>query len=488
MNRILLLLTAALCMHISHSQEYVDGTYTWSSSISEDIGTQTLPLETDSILQIRDQGDLMDFSGGYHEGDIVADFTAFNKDGEEFSLSSLLEDSSLSGKYTVLISGSNSCNRFTNFFNANSTNYSESHQFIGSHLEDFNWIMVYGYEAHPIDTENCLSNCPSAAVSGPAGFGEFQHQTYAERLDAVSRWAGVQDGSIETPETIATYAHGSSEPTGEQFQNYTPLGFNIPVYADNIDNMVYDTFFKKPFGVLVIDCSGIIVAQGDWFNNWLNEENPTSGLDFLTSLLEDDEELSCHEWTDFCNELSTDTDLDGLCDEWETQNNTNYDDICSPFGDDSDFDGLCDLLEENLLLDPFNPDSDNDLLSDGEEIALGTDPLDPDSDADGVEDGEEIREGSDPLNAESFMFLSEQEPELDFTLLKDPLSGNIKVELGIDGTFSITLSSTDGKELISDNFSSNKYIINPSNLSVGAYILRVQDSRGRIKTQRIFIE
>lgn len=487
-----LLLSAVIILHSTFifSQDYIDGHYLWNGVTSESIGSENLPLPTDSISLMRDQGELMDFSGGFHEGDSVADLTVYDVNGEPFHMNSLLEEASVSGKYTVLFSGSNSCNKATGFFNTQTSTYHEAQTFMTSHLNDFNWIMVYGYEAHPIDTHNCLSNCPPAAIAGPSGVGEFQHVVYQDRLDAMARWVGVQDGTIEIPETISTYANGSLEPTGEQNQNYTPLGLDIPVYADNPDNQVYDTFFKKPFGVLVIDCSGQVVQQGDWFTQWMIEasEDGTTGVQFLSSLLYDDEELSCHEWVDFCNAESPDTDLDGLCDEWEIQNGTNADNICHPYGEDSDFDGLCNLQEESLGLDPFNPDSDEDLLSDSEELIIGTDPLDPDSDGDGETDGAEITAGTDPLNADDFSFVEEIEDDLNFSLVNDAASGNIKLELEARDNYSISLRTSDGKTMFSEYISSNEYIMEAKNYSVGTYLISVEDSQGRVKTQRVYIE
>ena len=220
MTRLLLVLAFLLYSTFSFTQDFIDGHYLWSGVTSEHIGSEEIPQGTDSVLGVRDQGGLMDFSNGFQIGDSIADLTVYNLEGESFNVNSLLEEASISGKYAVLFSGSNSCNKATDFFNANTYAFSQAQTFLSEHLEDFNWIMVYGYEAHPIDTHNCLSNCPPAPVAGPSGIGEFQHTTYQERLDAISRWVGVQNGSIEVPETIATYANGSQVPTGEIAQDY----------------------------------------------------------------------------------------------------------------------------------------------------------------------------------------------------------------------------------------------------------------------------
>ena len=71
----------------------------------------------------------------------------------------------------------------------------------------------------------------------------------------------------------------------------------------------------------------------------------------------------------------TDSDGDGIPDDWEVQNGLDY-----TFADDA-------------WLDP-----DSDQLSNLQEFQYGTDPGSADSDADGQSDGEEIRYGADPLN------------------------------------------------------------------------------------------
>jgi len=490
MVKLLLTLGVFLYSAFSFSQDFIDGSYIWTGETSENISENSQPELTDPILKVRSQGDLMSFSEGYQIGDYVADFTLYDHSMEDLNMNALLEKSSISGKYTILFSASNSCNKSTAFFNANSTDYIAAQTFMSEHLEDFNWLMIYGYEAHPIDSENSPSNCSPTAKSGPIGEGEYQHKTYQDRLNAIKRWRGIQNGSISASKTISTYTYNSENSTGKQFQNYKPLDLDIPVYADSPNNLIYDTYFKKPFGILIIDCSGQVVNQGDWLDSWMIDENKNgiTGVEYLNALLNDDEALSCHEWVDFCSSESLDSDSDGLCDKWEIQNQTNPSDICHPFGEDSDFDGLCNLAEEELGLDPFNPDSDKDHLSDHEEIIIGTDPHDPDSDGDGDLDGDEISKGNDPLNSDDFSAVEELESELSFSMVNDSNSGNIKLEMSESDSYSISLRSTDGKSLISDMIDSSEYILDPKEYSAGTYLISVEDSRGRLKTQRIFIE
>lgn len=74
-------------------------------------------------------------------------------------------------------------------------------------------------------------------------------------------------------------------------------------------------------------------------------------------------------------EVTTDTDADGMPDEWETTNGTD------PTTDDAtldlDEDGLNNLDEYLLSTNPNDPDTDADGVSDGDEVDAGSDPLDP---------------------------------------------------------------------------------------------------------------
>ena len=113
----------------------------------------------------------------------------------------------------------------------------------------------------------------------------------------------------------------------------------------------------------------------------------------------------------------SDTDHDGMADEWELAHFgnlsqgpnddpdgdglVNFDEYVrgsDPNDPDTDGDGLSDGAEVHTYgTDPFKADTDNDELNDGAEIARGTNPLDPDSDDDGMTDGWEVNHGLNPL-------------------------------------------------------------------------------------------
>jgi hypothetical protein len=96
----------------------------------------------------------------------------------------------------------------------------------------------------------------------------------------------------------------------------------------------------------------------------------------------------------------TDSDNDGLSDDWELKFFGNLDQ--GP-ADDPDNDGLTN--EEELLLgtDPTRPDTDGDGLTDGDEVKkYNTDPLARDTDGDGLDDGFEVLTlNTDPTKADT---------------------------------------------------------------------------------------
>lgn len=121
---------------------------------------------------------------------------------------------------------------------------------------------------------------------------------------------------------------------------------------------------------------------------------------------------------------SSDSDSDGMEDEWERQNGlnvgtndatgdldsdgaTNLQEFTAgtdPRVADTDGDGLNDGPElTQHMTNPSRADTDNDGLTDGNEVTtLHTNPLASDSDGDGFADGLEVNLGSDPALASSF--------------------------------------------------------------------------------------
>jgi len=106
--------------------------------------------------------------------------------------------------------------------------------------------------------------------------------------------------------------------------------------------------------------------------------------------------------TDYGSESAdlTDTDKDGLPDDFETRMNTMYGSTyLNPNSADTDGDGLNDKLELELNTEPNNDDTDGEGLTDYEEYATyKTDPLLTDSEFDQLTDYQEVKVyGTNPL-------------------------------------------------------------------------------------------
>jgi len=119
-------------------------------------------------------------------------------------------------------------------------------------------------------------------------------------------------------------------------------------------------------------------------------------------------DVGAYEWTQVSNPgwtitegfkdetSTTDTDGDGMDDNWEL---ANFGDLSHDGTGDTDGDGLSDLAEFQNGTDPNKSDTDNDGLSDGEEVNThSTDPLNWDTDGDTYSDGIEVTAGTDPTN------------------------------------------------------------------------------------------
>ena len=203
-----------------------------------DFGISEQPDDMEAVDDLIFYGSLNDMSGGYHVGDTVFNFTVYDFDGNSINLYEELAGE----KPVVIINGSVSCLRFRNAFNS-----VESHQsyfvvseFIENTQDMFNYIFVYGIEAHPTDG-NCPSNCPPTTSTDTT---VVQSPDYAYRRWSLDSWNSAPE-------------------------------FNFPynLYADNPDNAVYNNFFQRPFGFLGIQCDGTVAFRGDWVFNFILEEN-----------------------------------------------------------------------------------------------------------------------------------------------------------------------------------------------------------------------
>ena len=206
-----------------------------------DFGLAEQPADTAAVDDIIYYGDYMDMSGGYNVGDTVFDFTAYDFDGNPINL----YDQLAGERPVVLVSGSVSCIRFRNVFDplVPGQEVWAARTFIYDHQDDFNWIFIYGVEAHPTDG-NCPSNCPPTINTDTA---VVQPAVYFERRWAMHDW-----------------------------ENSTEHDMPFTMFADNPDNSIYNNFFQRPFGLLALNCDGTVGIRADWVTSFFldisNEE------------------------------------------------------------------------------------------------------------------------------------------------------------------------------------------------------------------------
>jgi len=285
-------------------------------------GEDTCPEDSAAVDDIIYYGELLDMSGGYLTGDTVFDFTVYDFDGNPLNLYTELSGE----KPVVLINGSVSCLRFRGTFEPdnNGQQYVAARNYLEEHINDYNWIFIYGVEAHPTDG-NCPSNCPPTVSNDTT---VVQPPFYVDRRWAVRGWE-------DSPEH----------------------DFPFTMYADNPNNAVYNNFFQRPFGMVAINCDGTVAMRGDWVNSFfMNSTNVTALNEWRL------ESNPCSiEWTpddDGTNDDGTDddgTDDDGTDDDGTDDDGTDDD------GTDDDDTPLDDGPSEALTGGNLN----NEVVSNG---------------------------------------------------------------------------------------------------------------------------
>lgn len=378
------------------------------------LGLEAVPAGTDSIDALPYLGEQNDFSGGYAIGDTVADFQVWSAEGAAFRLAQAMD----AGQYAIIFDGSATCIRFQHNWQYSLS--SPAIAWVNAHLDNFLWVPIYTNEAHALDLENCASNCPDLPITGPNGSYLQQHVTYADRIAAAAM-------------TLEYMGQGNTGGFGFPFNH---------LWLDNPDNSVFLEFFKRPAGVVIVDCDGVVVARDDWFGDFFSDPahltmleawafapsteinldcgfNSTTFSPCAIDAIDSDEDGVCdfQEIEDGFDPLNPcdqagnqffDTDLDGYCTAWEEWMGWNDMAPCVPDGQDTDGDGLCDVIETMTGSNPFNAcsplssDADGDGFCDAEEETMGSNPLDAcdpdgfDTDSDGLCDSEELASGTDP--------------------------------------------------------------------------------------------
>ena len=282
-------------------------------------GEDTCPEDSAAVDDIIYYGELLDMSGGYLTGDTVFDFTVYDFDGNPLNLYTELSGE----KPVVLINGSVSCLRFRGTFEPdnNGQQYVAARNYLEEHINDYNWIFIYGVEAHPTDG-NCPSNCPPTVSNDTT---VVQPPFYVDRRWAVRGWE-------DSPEH----------------------DFPFTMYADNPNNAVYNNFFQRPFGMVAINCDGTVAMRGDWVNSFfMNSTNVTALNEWRL------ESNPCSiEWT---------PDDDGTDDDGTDDDGTDDD---GTDDDGTDDDGTDDDGTDDDGTDDDGTDDDDTPLDDGPSEAL----------------------------------------------------------------------------------------------------------------------
>jgi hypothetical protein len=418
-----------------------------------DFGLAEQPTDDQIVDDLIFYGEENDMSGGYAVGDTVSDFTVYDHAGNSLNLYEELSGD----KPVVLINGSVSCIRFRNAFNAEegSQLYYAVGQFIEETQDLFNYIFVYGIEAHPTDG-NCPSNCPNVILTDTT---VTQAPDYGYRRGSLYSWTSAPE-------------------------------FNFPysLYADNPDNAVYNNFFERPFGLLGIQCDGTVALRGDWVTEFLigNSDQLEAWQSTYTSCT-----ISWSEQEDESDEEDNETDDEGNDVGDENDDNSN---------DDSDEDSSGDSDGNDS-----GEDGDNDSGEDGDNDNSGEDSDGDDSDgddSDGDDSDGDDSDGDDSDGDDSDDLLSDEVPhafegeflggsntvfnhnQTKVSVYPNPVQNLLTIESSeIIEYFACFSLSGQKIQLAHHKTSPNLWRFDATNLKSGLYILRVNEKLVRVEVR-----
>jgi len=188
------------------------------------IGIGSLPGDSDPICNLPVQTPPI-ASCGRPEGELAADFTLYDLDGNAFNLEAAL----LAGKPVLMISSSYTCPVFRNKvprINAVAAQYADQ----------LTTIVVYTPEAHPdVDISPYFGAVNTGQANIQAGILYEQPDTYGERK------AILQDMLAD-------------------------MTINVPVYLDGPCNNWWNYYGPQPNNAYLIDLNGTIHTHHDWFD------------------------------------------------------------------------------------------------------------------------------------------------------------------------------------------------------------------------------
>ncbi|MDQ3110999.1 MAG: T9SS type A sorting domain-containing protein [Bacteroidota bacterium] len=167
-------------------------------------------------------------TSGYDVGELVNDFTLFDKYGNGFQLSAVLSQ----GKPVLLIAGSLTCPVFRQ-------QVADINAVYATYAAYINTNVIYTIEPHPTDTSPYSGNINVTNQNLNQGILYAQPTTYLQRKDLV-------DTLLQT------------------------INLNCPLYIDGPCNEWWHAYGPAPQNAYLIDTSGIVVLKHGWFNQFPN--------------------------------------------------------------------------------------------------------------------------------------------------------------------------------------------------------------------------
>ena len=240
------------------------------------------------------------------------------------------------------------------------------------------------YDIYMCEYDSATDTCPETRITS-----DSSHQMYPAISGNRIVWLDTRNGDLShfdvymreyNPATSTWLSETRITASATAFSLSNPLSPSI--YSNRI---VWNDFRNSSSegDIFLYTGDGI----GDGSDNCPDVYNP------------DQADLNSNGIGDAC-EVITDTDGDGIDDNWEMDH---FGNLLKDGTLDTDCDGLSDLEEFQNDADPNDRDSDNDGLDDGDEVKnFGTDPLAWDTDGDGKGDGSEIKYTySNPLSVDT---------------------------------------------------------------------------------------
>jgi hypothetical protein len=165
----------------------------------------------------------------------------------------------------------------------------------------------------------------------------------------------------------------------------------------------FEVYLKSGTSIASGGSLAITIPDNDGLSNrW--EMSQCETLDYGPDDDPDADELSMsYEYQLGTNPCNSDTDGDGMPDNWEVE--YGFDPVVDDASEDADLDGLSNLEEYQQGTDPNEPDTDGDGLPDLWEVENGLDPLTDDTsedlDGDGFSNALEYEFGTEPDDSDS---------------------------------------------------------------------------------------